>query len=71
MSSIRIFLMMKAANTEGVNQSFQGVKKELHLQGELIPGIIGETDGGLLPHQRNRIDRTSAGVGIAGVAGNL
>lgn len=71
MSSIRIFLMVKAAKTGVANQSFKGVKKELHLRGELISRRVEGTGGESIPYQRNRIGCTLTVVGIVGVTGNL
>ncbi len=71
MSNIRIFLMLKAAKTGVANQSFKGVKKELHLRGELISGLTGGMGGESLADQRNRIDCTLTGVAIVSVTCNL
>ena len=71
MSSIRIFLMVKAAKTGVANQSFKGVKKELHLWGEPISRRVGGTGGESIPYQRNRIGCALTVVGIVGVTGNL
>jgi hypothetical protein len=71
MSSIRIFLMVKAAKTRMANQSFKGVKKELHLWGEPISRIAGGLAGESFPYQRNRIGCTFTVVSIMGVTGNL
>ena len=63
--------MVKAAKTGVANQSFKGVKKDLHLWGELISRRAGAMGGESVPYQRDRIGCTLVVVGIVGVTGNL